>query len=108
MLKAHGRDEVLQFGIDFAAGLLFPGIKRALEMAGVKGHHQIRAQRETVGLSAEFFLTFPPGRPRASVANLSLQLMRSFVVVQVSQLFASIVRVRIGAQQVIRSEQQAA
>ena len=30
MLKAHGRDEVLQFGIDFAAGLLFPGIKRAL------------------------------------------------------------------------------
>jgi len=53
----------LQFRIYLAAGLPFPGIERALQMARVIGHHEIRAQRETVGLGAEFFLAFAPGRP---------------------------------------------
>ncbi len=98
MFKAHRRDEALNRRIDLAAGLPFPGIECALQTARVVGHHQIRAQRQTVRLRAELLLAFATGGARARVANLSLQLMGAFVVVQVAQLLASVVRVCVGAQ----------
>jgi hypothetical protein len=40
------------------------------------------------------------------VANLSLQLMGAFVVVQIAQLLASVIRIGVGAQQIVRPQQQ--
>src|SRR5713226_4915951 len=81
MFKAHRGDESLSGRIDLAARSLAPGIERALQGVRVVGHHEIRAQRQTVGLRSEFLLAFATGGARARVANLSLQLMGAFVVI---------------------------
>jgi len=75
-------------------------------MTRVIGHHEIRAERKAVGLGAELFLTLAPCGSRARVADLSLQLMGSLIVIQVSEFLAPIVRVRLGAQQIVGSQQQ--
>jgi hypothetical protein len=54
MFKAHRRDKALEFFIDLAAELPFPSVEHALQMARVIGHHEIRAQRQRVGLGAGY------------------------------------------------------
>jgi hypothetical protein len=50
--------------------------------------------------------TLPTCGSGAGVADLSLQLMGSLIVVEVPEFFAPIVGVRVGAQQIVGSQQQ--
>ena len=82
LVKTHRRDKSLDRGGDLAAGFA-PRIERALQATRVVGHDEIRAQRETVRLGSEFFIAPTAGGPGTGFANLALQLMGAFVVVQV-------------------------
>ena len=104
MYKPHRGNESLNRRIDLATRSLAPGIEGALQVACIVGHHEVRAERETVRLGRKFLLAPPARRPGSSVPNLSLQLMGPLVVIQVPQFLASIVRVCIGTQQIVRPQ----
>jgi len=103
MLKAHGRDVPQDGAIDFPPRRFAPGIECALQDARVIGHHEIRAERQAVGLGGEFLMAPSAGGTRARVPDLSLQLMRAFVVVQIAKFFTSVVGIGVGAQQIMGS-----